>query len=63
MPLKRRAGRPVATNPRNKAVNIKFTASEYEEIKDYADFNNITVTTALRKLAFGALKQRMEFII
>ena len=42
-------GRPKADNPRNSGLTIRFTESEYEELKQRAIKYNLTIAEAIRK--------------
>ncbi|MCR5804079.1 MAG: CopG family transcriptional regulator [Clostridia bacterium] len=42
-------GRPKADNPRSSGLTIRFTESEYEELKERAAKYGLTIAEAIRK--------------
>lgn len=42
-------GRPVAEDPKKKIVTMRFTQSQYDELKAYAEQHDMTVTQVLMK--------------
>jgi len=42
-------GRPKADNPHHNTVSVRFTDSEYEELKDRAAKYNLTIAETVRK--------------
>ena len=42
-------GRPVAEDPKKKIVTMRFTQSQHDELKAYAEQHDMTVTQGLWK--------------